>query len=494
MKKLLLSTALISSFICSAAHAENSVTLYGVLDGGYGYSQTRETVDSNQAAVLGKLNPDGSVMGHSGHYSSLGTGGNYRVRYQYSADGGYTSVVTGPSLHTVTRDEDIGFQSGISSDTFWGMKGEEEIGGGTRAIFTLESNFDLGSGHLDDDGRLFDREAYVGLQGDWGTFTLGRSDNAADAVMADIDPFGTDYSMAAATSTFGSMLSTKLDNEIKYMSPEFGGFSFVVAGFVNHHDRKESGLRSTLSPEQYLQGDQRQFTNDYTGQTYTYGVPFDDKYRERHDMYGVSAAVQYDMDPIVLGASYDLLWSRDKESGFNGSINLPATRSLQRAHMWSVGATYDFDVAKLHLMYGQAIDGLYGLTDRDDGELDDGLFNPLNNANYVNGVDPLARGYRLQAWMAGVTVPMFGEDGNLMFSYQGNTQKNNRDEANINPDDHAKSTGHVFSLGYTHNISKRTRLWALASYGTSKERTHDEWDTEYKLRQSIFAVGMTHRF
>lgn len=155
---------------------------------------------------------------------------------------------------------------------------------------------------------------------------------------------------------------------------------------------------------------------------------------------------------------------------------------------------YDFDAFKLHIMYGQAYDGLFGLRDRNDGEIADGLFNPFRAARYVKEAVPLAKGYRLQAWMAGVTVPMFGEDGNLMFSYQGNMQKNNRDEANINPDDHAKSTGHVFSLCYTHNISKRTRLWALASYGTSKERTHDEWDTEYKLRQSIFAVGMTHRF
>lgn len=56
----------------------------------------------------------------------------------------------------------------------WGIRGKEDLGGGLSAIFVLESGFAPGQGTLNQGGRLFGRQAYVGLSGDWGALTLGR--------------------------------------------------------------------------------------------------------------------------------------------------------------------------------------------------------------------------------------------------------------------------------------------------------------------------------
>lgn len=492
MKKTLLTTALIGCAFASAAHAENKVVLYGILDGGYKFDQRRTTVDSSRAAKLGTVNPaDGTISGLKN--KPLGLSSVHHLRWDQNPDGTYTTVATGPREHYTVRDQNIGFASSMQKASRWGLIGEEDIGTDLKALFKLENGFDLGNGRTGQGGRLFGREAYVGLRGEWGTLTLGRSYNAADAIMTPIDPYGTNFSWSSASAAFSSLLTTRADNMIKYYSPEFNGFSFIVGGWADHKRHKESGLRSTLNGEQLVNGEPRAYTNPYTDQTYPYSVPYSDTYRKSTGSYGVTAGFQYDMKPLRLAASYDLLWNREKEEGFDGANNIRDHRTTDRAHMWSVGGWYDFDVVTIRAMYGQAIDGLFGARGREDGELDDDLFNPLNQGYFVRGVDPLSKGYRLQAWMVGANVPV-GEQGQILFSYQGNTQKNNRDEANLNPNDHARVTGHIWSLGYTHNLTKRTSFYGLAAYGTSKERTHDEWDTEYKHKRTMFSIGLTHTF
>lgn len=61
----------------------------------------------------------------------------------------------------------------------WGFKGTEDLGGGLKAFFNLESHIDIDTGALHGDGflgtaPLFRRQANVGLAGDWGSVTLGR--------------------------------------------------------------------------------------------------------------------------------------------------------------------------------------------------------------------------------------------------------------------------------------------------------------------------------
>lgn len=50
----------------------------------------------------------------------------------------------------------------------WGVRGKEDLGGGLHAVFTLESGFAPDSGVSNQGGRLFGRQANVGLSGPWG--------------------------------------------------------------------------------------------------------------------------------------------------------------------------------------------------------------------------------------------------------------------------------------------------------------------------------------
>jgi predicted porin len=63
-------------------------------------------------------------------------------------------------------------QSGNQSGSRWGLRGIEDLGGGLKGIFTLESGFNVDDGKMGQSGRLFGRAAYVGLQNQWGRLTL----------------------------------------------------------------------------------------------------------------------------------------------------------------------------------------------------------------------------------------------------------------------------------------------------------------------------------
>jgi predicted porin len=107
MKKIALSTlslALISA--AGAAHAQSSVTLYGIIDTSITY------------------------VNHA---------------------------VGNKNLWSVSNTN-----SGDLSGTRWGLKGKEDLGGGLAAIFQLENGFDPGNGKLNQGGRIFGRQAFVG--------------------------------------------------------------------------------------------------------------------------------------------------------------------------------------------------------------------------------------------------------------------------------------------------------------------------------------------
>jgi predicted porin len=76
----------------------------------------------------------------------------------------------------LTRLETSGLRQSV-----WGLKGTEDLGGGLKAFFNLESHFDTDNGALHGTGDaagsgiiLFRRQANVGLSGDWGQLILGR--------------------------------------------------------------------------------------------------------------------------------------------------------------------------------------------------------------------------------------------------------------------------------------------------------------------------------
>lgn len=80
-------------------------------------------------------------------------------------DAGVTHVDNVAGSAVTTQD------SGIFQSSRFGFRGSEDLGGGLRALFTLEAGVNVDTGT---NNGLFNRQAYVGLATPAGTLTLGR--------------------------------------------------------------------------------------------------------------------------------------------------------------------------------------------------------------------------------------------------------------------------------------------------------------------------------
>ncbi|MHA3903457.1 porin [Castellaniella sp. WN] len=174
MKKTLLAAALLAGFATAGvAQAETSVTLYGIVDTGYGYQS-----------------------------------------YKYDHAGADVTSKTS------------GLRSGTVNGNRFGLKGSEDLGDGLRAIFQLEQGFDLGTGN-GSSSRQFHRQAFVGLSSDnWGTFTMGRQ-YSAGVMVGDLAANG--WNLGDMDKVFGGVgYANRIDNSFKYVTPDFAGFKLIA--------------------------------------------------------------------------------------------------------------------------------------------------------------------------------------------------------------------------------------------------------------------------
>lgn len=117
---------------------------------------------------------------------------------------------------------------GINGTSRLGFKGEEDLGGGLKAVFQVETGLNSGKEAASSIG---DRGAFVGLAGAFGTVTLGSSVlSPSFYARAATDPSTTNnYGIAKFAG------ATRLDNSINYTSPNFAGFT-VRASMVQKND------------------------------------------------------------------------------------------------------------------------------------------------------------------------------------------------------------------------------------------------------------------
>ncbi|WP_028225724.1 porin [Paraburkholderia ferrariae] len=105
----------------------------------------------------------------------------------------------------------------------WGVRGNEDLGGGLSTIFALESGFNMRGGTLNQGGRLFGRQAWVGLASPYGSLTFGRQYTMTYWAIADADLLGPD--IYGGTASFDQYLpSARSDNTIVYKG-SYAGFT-----------------------------------------------------------------------------------------------------------------------------------------------------------------------------------------------------------------------------------------------------------------------------
>lgn len=152
--------------------------------------------------------------------------------------------------------------SGIESDvSWWGLRGSEDLGGGTRAIFKLESWFNVNNGALFQPGTLFSREAYVGLASDTaGTLQLGSQYSPALWLSLNVDPFqragnGAIFNLLQQTPGNARGFLSVVNNAVQYVSPSVHGLSArVMYGFSNRTDAPRDLGQTIAASAQYIAG------------------------------------------------------------------------------------------------------------------------------------------------------------------------------------------------------------------------------------------------
>jgi predicted porin len=118
--------------------------------------------------------------------------------------------------------------SGIGSGSRLGFKGEENLGDGLSAYFTLESGIGIDTGTNNQGGIAFGRQSFVGLKGDFGSVSFGREYTPFYKVLVAADPFGGGFGGNTTNLLPYSANGGRLANNIHYSSPIFSGFRAEV--------------------------------------------------------------------------------------------------------------------------------------------------------------------------------------------------------------------------------------------------------------------------
>ncbi|MET0982795.1 MAG: porin [Telluria sp.] len=128
--------------------------------------------------------------------------------------------------------------SGTQGTSRIGFRGTEDLGNGLKALFNFEAGLALDTGAADAAG-LFQRRAVVGLQGAFGTVTIGREYGPIAAVVQASDPLGHGF-YGSNLGGFGTnRMTRRLSNSVNYKSESISGFTGLAAYSAGERNESE---------------------------------------------------------------------------------------------------------------------------------------------------------------------------------------------------------------------------------------------------------------
>lgn len=333
-----------------------------------------------------------------------------------------TTHVSGP--HGASTSQ-TGLTSGGYSNSLFGLRGQEGLGNGWSVNFQLESLYDANTGQLSDSDHFFSNSAWVGLANEeFGEFRLGRQHTVAQEFggQLEIAPWA-DMSMGA---TFKASDNYQVKNAVTYLSPSWAGFRM--------------------------------------GAGYSFDVLGDQLNGEKSP--AISLAMQYGRGPWLMVATWDRTY-------LSSSVR-PGDYDPQA---WQLGASYDFDVAKVSVAWSRQSNGYAGLNGGDPDGIGLGVLGL--------GAAEFARGGHLDAYLIGVSVPVTAH-GTVLAQWS-------LVKPNWTWQDGEKArTGQVATLGYVYAMSPRTNLYAMG--GIATHYSLDDQVVEGQGTTTRFMAGINHTF
>ena len=176
-------------------------------------------------------------------------GAQTRVELYGSVDAGVSYVNDARGKGQATVD------SGNRSPDRFGFRGSEDLGGGYKALFGIESGFNLDTGTQKNPNKLFQRRTFVGLSGPIGTVSLGHMPD----FMYDYLRFQSNGIMGSAYFFHPGNLDNQanqfqIDNAVRYETPTLRGFKFgAMVGFGEQPESSVKGRHYSLGA-QYANG------------------------------------------------------------------------------------------------------------------------------------------------------------------------------------------------------------------------------------------------
>ena len=203
------------------------------------------------------------------------------------------------------------FNGGQSAGNRIGFKGVEDLGNGLKAVFVLERGFALDTGsdaNTGDGVSGFNRQAYVGLSGSYGTVVGGLVYTPYYTLVSGLDPFadgtvGTYHNVKGDIN--GLFNPVRVNNTVAYVSPSWGGFNFTAA-YSNNALEDESPTRNAANNNVY------------------------------------ALAGNYVAPDWNVGLSYHYI-----AAGSKNDLNPGAQRELKGVHNITLGGAYDFKAVKV---------------------------------------------------------------------------------------------------------------------------------------------------
>jgi predicted porin len=305
-----------------------------------------------------------------------------------------------------------GVNGGHQSGNRWGVRGAEALGGGMSAIFTLEGGFDIDTGLQAQGGRLFGRQGWAGLKFDNANVAVvaGRiasfsSGTGSFDSFGAVDPFLTGFGDSSLGSTFTSSGALRLDNTIAVVGGPWAGFKAGAAYSFNAAGQEAAGSGNNST--------------------------------------AVALGAAWGSGPFYIGVTYDIIDPANSGLAVAGSPiiagNAPDQKHLQ------IGGTFDLKFMKLHAAYAKE-----------------------DNVYFTSGIGVnIDAGADADAWMLGVTVPLFG--GQLLGSYQSRdgdpistricTTGQSVAQCSANAAVTRERDITVWAIAYAYPLSRRTNLY-----------------------------------
>ena len=341
---------------------------------------------------------------------------------------------------TKTATGNVGLQvnsAGLSGSR-WGMKGAEDLGGGMKAIFDLQSGFAVDTGASAQGGLLFGRQAYAGLSGGFGTITAGRQYSPIDTVWGTYDGQGYTSNSAMSYAWNGSLTGTRgihaepgrINNSLLYQTPAMGGFQgqLMYAPGENKSSAAATGSQSAGSYAGFLIG----YANGPIGVHLGYE-------NIKTTGPGVAAVPAGFTSSVASGA---LVITPTAAV----AAKAPTSTSVRD---WTLGASYDLGVAKVYGGY--------------------------QRATATGGSDDTG-------WMLGVGMPIGAMSLNVGYARESNNVTGLA----------VDGKNSAFGAQLVYALSKRTNVYA--DFLSGKSRAAAAAGGSPTTKNNIYGVGMRHDF